>query len=144
MSDDQGLSATLKQAMRHCRAMKDDGVNLEDRHMYLERVLRLSWPKARTEPWHYLCEDCNDTGWRLRVCSAGFRCDGISTRTDDARQKPRAYKRPCVSDDEYTHEYVEPCQCAAGDKYHSRPNAKVENFERVGKVKSRPQRLGKW
>ena len=144
MIDDQGLSATLKQAMRHCRAMKDDGASLEDCHTYLERVLRLSWPKARTEPWHYLCDDCNDTGWRLRVCAAGCRCDGISTRTDDARQKPMAYKRLCVSDDEeYTHEYVEPCRCAAGDARLSKPIAHVEDFARAGKVTSRPQRLGK-
>ena len=144
--NDDGLSAPFSEAMRHCRAMKDDGVSLDDRQMYLARVLRLIWPKARTEPWHHLCDDCNDTGWRLRVCAAGCRCTGVSTRIDDARQKPGGYKRLCVSNDEYTHEYVEPCHCGAGDKHLAKPTAQGEDFERVGQATSRrhPQRFGRW
>ena len=143
---DPDLALTFREAMRYWGRMTADGVSLEDRVVYLANVLRLIWPKGRLESWHYLCDDCHDTGWRLRVCVAGCRCDGRSTRTDDARQKPGAYKRLCLSNDEYTHEYVEPCQCATGDKHLSKPTAQGEDFERVGQAtnRPRPQRLGRW
>ena len=140
------LATTFREAMRYWDRMKADNVSLEDRVAYLANVLKETWPRVRAEPWHYLCEDCHDTGYRVCVCATGHRCDGRSTRTNTAHERPGRFRRMCTVDptSEATHEYVEPCSCAAGEKRQPAPPSRADDLSGASKATPKPQRLGRW
>jgi hypothetical protein len=54
-------------AFREAQTARRSGVSREDVAKGMALVLREHWPRrpgGRTEPWHYLCETCRDTGLR--------------------------------------------------------------------------------
>ena len=88
------LAQTITAAITAWHAQKEAGATLDERTANLERTLRISWPRRRAEPWHFLCDRCQDTGWSLRDCP-GTVC---------GRSKP--HHSP--------HSYVIACLCAKG------------------------------
>lgn len=69
---------------------------------------RLALPAGRSEPWHYECVSCLDTGW-----VQDLECDGSSIC---GRDKPHA-----------AHSYTKPCGCRATNRtfqrHHREPQA---------------------
>lgn len=87
------LSQTMEIALNLAREQRDAGVPQAERLANLEKSLRAAWPKSRTEPWHYSCEHCHDTGWSCEDC-------------------PR---RPCGRSRPHSpHPFVYTCSCAKG------------------------------
>lgn len=114
------LAQSLHNALSISRKMKEGGASDAERHGYVEGVLREVWPKRRTAPWHYSCDDCSDTGLILMECTPEYRCDGVSSRTDGPNVKPGKYQRLCTKDPHYRHSYGMPCHCSRGDGFRVR------------------------
>ncbi len=140
------LAATIREALRIREAMRATGASEADVASAFEQSVRAAWPKpqGRSEPWHYLCERCNDTGLAMFMCKPGQRCNGISTRTDSPREKPGKYRRLCTRDPHgvYEHTYGEPCVCPAGERFKANPSNEA-SFTDAGKVKRQPTRFGR-
>jgi hypothetical protein len=102
------LAATFREAMRLSDQMKAQGATREERDAFVAKALQAAWPKGREQPWHYLCEVCGDSGWRIRTCVA--------------QSCGRPFKLPGQASDDHTgqgtcgpnHNYAEPCWCAKG------------------------------
>lgn len=88
----------------------------------LEQTIRACWPFTRV--WHYLCDSCQDTGYRI------WTCDG--TRDCGCQKSFTAH---------YPHEFVEPCHCANGDRKRLKP-APETALATVGKVSRKMTRFG--
>lgn len=105
------LAKTFKEAMRIAEQMKADGASKEDREAYIAGVLKASWPKGREEPWRYLCEACDDSGWVIRTCVVEGQCG-------------RPFTLPGQASDDWTgrgrcapgHTYAAPCSCPKGEE----------------------------
>lgn len=109
MTPEEGqLSKTFREAMRLCDRMKAEGVSKDEREAFVAKALKAGWPKTREEPWHYVCEACGDSGWRVRECVS--------------RSCGRPFKLPNQAGDDHTgqgrcadgHSYAAPCYCAKG------------------------------
>lgn len=111
MTGEGQLVATFIEAMRIWEAQKEDGVPHPERIRGLAESLKAAWPKRRIEPWHYLCERCDDTGWHFHVCTAGRRC-GRPFKLPGQREDDKTGQANCMSD----HRYVVPCLCAKGQE----------------------------
>lgn len=135
------LAATFQAAMQIWDAQKREGISQADRLTALEQSLRAAWPEGRSEPWHYYCDRCSDTGWECRTCRPGARCG-------------MPFKLPKQHADDFTgqgrcadgHGYAVPCTCGKGREYRrqllkeSRPD---EDFTTAGAVRRKPTRLGR-
>lgn len=139
---DGQLSRTFTEAMRLWDAMKTDGISLAERLSILTKTLRAAWPFVRE--WHYLCERCDDSGLVLAICRRGYRCNGISMRTDGPGQLPGKYRRLCAMhpDSDYEHEYGTACWCAKGHRFSAKQKAESEDFTAATKVRQ-PTRIGR-
>jgi len=131
------LARLYREALQYMDAQKAAGVPFLDRIKGLDQVLRSAWPQGRE--WHYLCEQCNDTGLVVSVCRKGARCNGISTRTDSPGQQPGKYRRLCAlnPNSDYEHDYSAPCWCAAGGRWRQKPPS-TDDGTNVGKSKPKP------
>lgn len=134
------LAAAFRELMLLWDQQKADGVPFLERMKGLTAVLRDVWPQTRA--WHYVCDDCSDTGLVTAVCRLGARCDGLSSRVDHYSQKPGKYRRLCGlnPDSDYVHEYSRPCQCVKGERFKHAPKAPAD-FAQAGRS-SKPTRLG--
>lgn len=134
------LGSIITEALALHRDLRTKGMTWDEAKCALEKILREVWPKpkGRVEPWHYVCDLCDDTGARLFVCRKGQRCNGISTRTDSPKEKPGKYRRICAKhpDSEYEHDYIEPCVCRQGDRYRDKPTTPAD-FTDAGKTPPR-------
>lgn len=121
MKSDRRLSQAIDEALTLRKQMVADKMPAADIAASFEQVVRDVWPKGRE--WHYLCEQCSDTGLIIYTCRPGARCNGISTRTDGPHEKPGKYRRLCAQhpDSDYTHEYGEPCDCKNGSRFRKAP-----------------------
>lgn len=97
------LSTAILKAVDDRLALKLAGA-AADGDAVLEAAVRRSWPFRRD--WHYVCADCDDTGWQWLVCTLTTRCGRSFCQQHDER---------------YRHGYVVPCNCAKGDAH--RPKA---------------------
>jgi hypothetical protein len=101
--------ASIMEALKQRDLQKAAGATKEELDRNLEQTLRAAWPKDRVEPWHYICCDCDDTGWVIRTCTPATKCG-------------RPFRLPGAQSDDYTgrgkcspgHSYALPCQCAKG------------------------------
>jgi len=87
-----GALSPLADAIEECLVIRDQmktsGVTGEELNRGMEAVLREHWPRQRTEPWHYTCENCQDYGGEILECPA-VPCE----RTNP--HGPHSYLRPC-------------------------------------------------
>ena len=121
--------------------MKADGVPVEERITTLARTLRAAWPKYREEPWHFICNLCDDVGWRVKECTAAARCG-------------RPFRLPKASADDWTgrgrcgesHTYVDPCLCDKGRNFRAQllKERRVEDEMALAAKTSKPSRVGRW
>lgn len=61
---DGSFVTAMRECMAEYRKARAAGVSQEDACKGIEAVIRDVWPKGRDEPWHYVCEECQDTGLR--------------------------------------------------------------------------------
>ena len=101
--------------------MREQGVSQEDACKGLEGVLREVFPLSKFGP---RCLECDDSGWRERVCWANQRCG----REWCAKAHPA-----------HEHAYLEPCGCPAGDRHRARLARGDEALAAVGKVTKKPR-----
>lgn len=104
------LAQTYQAAMVYWDQQKAAGVPLAERLDGLEKTLRAAWPFTRV--WHYVCEECSDTGWQPGICvqgSCGRPFKLPKQRADDWTGRGR-----CVDG----HSFVRPCWCAKGRAFH--------------------------
>lgn len=113
------LAQTVNAAMRIWDQQKREGVSREERIAGMEKTLRAAWPKSREQPWHYVCDNCNDTGLVERECGGDAMC---------GRSKRHA-----------PHRYGEPCWCPKGGKFKIKPPS-GDDFTSAGKGFSRAGR----
>lgn len=67
---------------------------------------QLALPPGREEPWHYECQNCEDTGWIMYLdCDGSAKC---------GRQRPHA-----------PHSYTDVCGCRATNKTFQRHHAEM-------------------
>ena len=111
------LAQSLHTALDISRKMKADGASEQERHEYIEGVVRTVWPRRRSQSWKFTCDDCSDTGLILMECTPDYRCDGLSSRADAWNQPPGKYQRLCTKDASHRHAYGMPCHCARGDAF---------------------------
>lgn len=90
-----GLSAAVRYAASVASRMRLDGATEAECLSVLEGALRASWPRGRAEPWHYLCETCDDTGWVTRLCSGSARCGAGKTAQWRIEHSEHFYVQPC-------------------------------------------------
>ena len=114
------LWETVKAGIQQRRDQLQAGATAEEAASNLEKTIRAAWPQVRA--WHYLCEACRDSGWHPYVCP-GDRplCGHVFPHTD--------------------HDYVEPCQCSAGDKRRSHRTDQPQPGN-IGRVSRKPSRFG--
>lgn len=105
------FATAMMEAIQGFAAMKGEGVSVEDRQAFLEHAVRQCWPRGRAEPWHYLCEQCSDTGLRMEECPGDATCgrDGAWA----ARFQTMTEHLP--------HEFGKPCWCVAGKRFVEKP-----------------------
>lgn len=118
------ITKTLMGAMDEYHRMRSEGVSKDDAVKGLELVLREVMPMKGTPP--RICEDCTGTGWELRHCRYGARCN----------------RRLCgeAPPGEREHDYVVPCHCPLGDRFKRRSEPTDDTV--VGKRPKR--RVGGW
>jgi hypothetical protein len=87
------LAESIRIAMDQFHQQQAAGASLDEARENLARTVRAAWPRRRIEPWHYICDTCQDTGWREQDCPA----------RDCGRRRPHA-----------AHFFVRPCVCARG------------------------------
>jgi len=114
------LGAVIMRAVAEAQAMKAAGGDAAAIAAGLEVVVREAWPKGRENEWKYLCQDCNDYGWRVHSCSGDDTCGRYRKHAE--------------------HEYVTPCWCAKGIAVTPKPKQDKDELEKVGKVK----KLTRW
>lgn len=105
------LARVWREAMRMADQMKAEGTPAAERQAFIATALREAWPKTREEPWHYLCQQCDDTGWVFKTCVQGS-CG-------------RPFTLPGQASDDHTgrgrcaegHSYCQPCWCLKGQGF---------------------------
>jgi len=123
LPSDRQLAATFTEAMAQWDRQKAEGVPLEQRVGFMEKILRVAWPFTRE--WKYLCVDCHDTGLVLHECPGDARCD--------SRWRERAHP---------SHSYGKPCWCSLGNRFREKSRQDMDPIEQAAKVR-KPTRLGR-
>lgn len=116
-SADAGFVRTMQNAMREYATARAAGVSRDDACKGIEAVLRDAWPH-RPSKFDAKCALCDDTGWRELYCDDRMRCG----------------RERCAKNPEIQHAYVEPCQCAEGDKKRKRTWSGEDQIAAVGKT----------
>ena len=107
------LATAIEQCIEIRHKMKRDGVTGDALNAGIETVLRHLWPRQRTEPWHYVCENCRDYGAEYFNCPA-VKCD---------RDNPHD-----------PHEYMRPCWCEKGRRFREKQApTEADAMERAAK-----------
>ena len=126
MSDKREASVlyqTFVEADRIRTQALKDGMPRDDANAMVAAALKQAWPRGREKAWQYVCESCHDTGWEVRICGHGLRC-----------QRSKAH---------LPHEFVQPCWCAKGQALTPKPRAQEDELAAIGKTKGRhPTRFG--
>ena len=138
---DATLGAVIRETLRLREQMRAQGATPAEQDAYVERVVRASWPQERA--WHYLCEECRDTGLVIVVCAHGRRCHGLSTRTDTPAGRPGKYRRLCVTPSDYTHDDGVACHCQAGARFRVARPVDTDDLDRVAKAPRPTTRWGR-
>lgn len=123
------LGDIVMRAVAEADELKSQGL---DPSAGLEQVVRESWmkPKGRTEPWRYLCEQCEDTGYQRSQCPGDAMCG--EKKTDGTPKR--------IPHD--PHAFVRPCWCDKGRQFQVKPKRETDELAAVGKV-SKPTRFGR-
>lgn len=98
------------------------GSTKEQANDIVARALQEAWPKGREEPWHYLCEQCSDSGWQVHSCPGDASCG-----------RTKAHQ---------AHEYVIACWCPKGVSVKGKPKQEADELAAVGKT-VKPSRFGR-
>lgn len=115
------LANTIRDAIAERDTLKAKGLDALELAKGFEAVVRQVWPFTRA--WHYLCEDCRDTGLEIVVCvGAGGLCG--------RRQEHTA------------HEYGRPCWCKKGAAFRAPEVTPDDAIAKAAKV-SKPSRFGR-
>lgn len=127
------LAQTYVAAMHIWDAQKEQGVTIAERQAGLEKSLRAAWPQTRE--WHYLCVQCDDTGFEFRVCREGARC-GRQFKLPGSHADDHTGRGNCGD----THNYMVPCRCSKGRDIsaglHKQPLPSVaSDFTQAGRTK---------
>jgi hypothetical protein len=112
------LSAAVMQAIEIRDHLKADGVTGDALNIGLEGVLRDTWPKGRSEPWH-TCKGCSDYGLEMFTCPGDATC---------GRERPHL-----------AHDFGKPCWCQKGARFREAPKPTSDDFTNAGKA---PKRSG--
>ncbi len=110
------LLQTFIEANRIREKAVDDGASKADAIAIITNALRAAWPKGRNEPWKYICDVCDDTGWRFYQCPGDATCG-----------RTKKVHAP--------HDYVEPCWCARGQSLKPKPPSEPDILGGLGKQK---------
>lgn len=138
MPSDGQMAASLMAAIRMTDQMREAGESTTDIAAYLDGVVRQVWVKTRE--WKFLCDDCSDTGWHVKTCTAAARC-GRPFRLPKARDDDRTGSGTCPE----THSYAEPCWCSKGQKRRAelfRQPTSEDTMDQAAKQK-KPTRWGR-
>lgn len=134
------LGAVCLELVQIAAQMRADGATEATIARYLETGIRGAWPVGRV--WHYYCDGCSDSGWRLEHCTAARPCG-------------RPFSLPGQRSDDYTgkgqcqpgHAYMRPCDCQKGreraDGLHRRPANPEQDFAAAGQTKKGLTRFGR-
>jgi hypothetical protein len=114
---------TMNEVMAAYHAARAQGMDREAAAAGIEEVLRQVWPRPTTK-FGPKCQTCDDLGYEERVCRIGQWCQ---------RQKCQEKGQ------DWRHGYVEPCLCAAGDKFRKKAYQGEDAIGAVAKV-SKPKR----
>jgi len=104
------------------RKALETGATKEQANDIVAQALQQAWPRGREEPWHYLCETCSDSGWRVYQCPGDASC---------GRKNPHL-----------AHEYVTTCWCPKGAALKVKPRGEEDELAKVGKT-VKPSRFGR-
>lgn len=138
------LASTFMEAMRIWDAQKADGVSKDERVAGLEKTLREAWPRGREQPWRYLCDRCDDTGWAFHTCTPETPCGRpfkLPASTNKTGLKDYTGQGHCTPG----HSYVTACWCEKGRAFRpsvegTRP-ASPDDFAQA--AKSKPTKVGR-
>ena len=61
--DGPSFRARLADWIAQWRQLRAQGGTRQEVAALMLSGLKTFWPQGRAEPWHYLCERCDDTGW---------------------------------------------------------------------------------
>ena len=117
------LWETVKAAMQQRQEQLAAGATPEEAALNMERSVRAAWPEG--QEYHYLCDTCGDTGWRL------WRCDGQRRCGCQARFTVH-----------YPHEVADFCTCVKGEAMRPKQTQEAA-IATVGKVSRQPSRFGR-
>lgn len=130
------LGSVVMSAVVEAEQMQTAGADPDAVADALETVVRSHWPKPkhRTEPWHYVCQLCEDTGWQYHDCPGDATC-GPMTVEKMQKSNPHA-----------EHQFVTACWCEKGRMFAKNmlPKEKRggdDTLASVGKT-SKPTRWG--
>lgn len=107
-------------AMADYDRVRREGVSHDDASRGLEAVLRESWP-GKTSKFAAVCDACDDTGYREMRCWDRQQCG----------------RHKCATYPENEHNYVVPCECAAGDKKRGRQRTPDEALTSIGRTQKK-------
>lgn len=141
---DLQLANTIEWALREKKNQRELGATHEEAEENFEKTIRAAWPKMRDEPWHYLCDRCDDTGFIRRVCEPGNRCEGWSTYKSSATMPDGKYKRRLCTlphAGNYTHDYVSFCSCPKGEMMRPKQKQASDFTEAAKTPKRKPTRM---
>jgi ferredoxin len=116
------LYHTFVEADRLRTQMLKDGATREAANDIVAKALEQAWPKGRNEPWRYLCESCQDSGWRVFRCRGDASCGRVRVHLE--------------------HEYVQLCWCAKGQDMKPKSRGTDDELASVGKTQ-KPSRFGR-
>lgn len=103
-SPDAGFARAMREAMAEYQQARMNGVSQADAIRGIEAVLRDVWPR-KVSKFAPACSVCEDTGWELRTCCHGMRCQRRSCQEAHPAEE---------------HAYAVWCACPAGDKFRVR------------------------
>ena len=129
------LGATVTEMFRLSRHMREAGSTEGTIAQYIEGVLRTSWPQTRE--WHYVCDQCRDTGWVEGSCTPGTPC-GRAFRLPGARLDDYTGQGQCAP----SHAFVRPCLCPQGTPHTRAYRGASTDIEQAGRRRGTLTRVG--
>lgn len=111
------FARAMEDAFPEYERMRREGVSREDACLGLEAIVRAHWPK-QTSKFTPSCQNCEDTGYREMRCWDRQQC---------GREK-------CARNPQEEHNYVVPCECAAGDRMRRKFRGPDDDLASVGRM----------
>lgn len=121
------MATTIMAAVDIRQRLKADGASGHELEGGLEAIVRETWPKptsGRTDPWHYNCDACADSGLELHICRDGKSCGMAHGKRHAA-----------------PHEYGTPCWCERGHRFKARQRTQEDAVAVAARV-AKPTRFG--